>query len=188
MLWVIIRLTSLWFYYIYICHVYLQTTERRVSLGDGEWRPAKDPSPHFKSNTIGAPKSSTMGVPKSNPIAVPKSNTIGASKSNEPFKPPAIPSRRTSVDVCLPLQLPSPSSSRHMQPMPLPVLPQSGCKTVNKRPALGGEAILPPNLLNELNSVLNKTGRTNKNNDWQEETWGGNYIKYHDHFWKTTQY
>lgn len=167
MLWVIIRLKSLWFHYIYICHVYLQTTERRVSLGalgDGEWRPAKDPSPHFKSNTIGAPK------------------------SNEPFKPPAIPSRRTSVDVCLPLRLPSPSSSRHMQPMPLPVLPQSSCKTVNKRPALGGEAILPPNLLNELNSVLNKTGRTNKNNDWQEETWGGNYIKYHDHFWKTTQY
>ncbi|KAL4006833.1 Adh transcription factor 1 [Sarotherodon galilaeus] len=145
-----------------------QTTERRVSLGalgDGEWRPAKDPSPHFKSNTIGAPKSNTMGVPKSNPIAVPKSNTIGAPKSNEPFKPPAIPNRRTSVDVCLPLRLPSPSSSRHMQPMPLPVLPQSGCKTVNKRPALGGEAILPPSLLNELNSVLNKTGRTNKNND-----------------------
>ncbi|XP_031605215.1 arf-GAP with Rho-GAP domain, ANK repeat and PH domain-containing protein 2 [Oreochromis aureus] len=145
-----------------------QTTERRVSLGalgDGERRPAKDPSPHFKSNTIGAPKSNTMGLPKSNPIAVPKSNTIGAPKSNDPFKPPAIPNRRTSVDVCLPLRLPSPSSSRHMQPMPLPVLPQSGCKTVNKRPALGGEAILPPSLLNELNSVLNKTGRTNKNND-----------------------
>ncbi|XP_030609581.1 LOW QUALITY PROTEIN: arf-GAP with Rho-GAP domain, ANK repeat and PH domain-containing protein 2 [Archocentrus centrarchus] len=116
-----------------------QPTDRYVSLRDGDWRTPKDPGLHLKSNTIGTSKSTDLLKPRMD--------------------------RRTSVDVCLPVRFPSLSPSRHAQPMPLPGLPQSGCKTVSKKPALGGEAILPPNLLNELNSVLNKTGRTANHND-----------------------
>ncbi|XP_038586650.1 arf-GAP with Rho-GAP domain, ANK repeat and PH domain-containing protein 2 isoform X2 [Micropterus salmoides] len=86
-------------------------------------------------------------------------------KMNTMLKAPEVPHRRPSVDVCLPQRLPSPSPSRHSQPMALPLPPQSGFKTIGRRPVLGGEALIPPNLLNELNSVLSKTGRTAKSND-----------------------
>lgn len=51
--------------------------------------------------------------------------------------------------------------------MPLPLSPQSGYKTMGKRPGMGGDNFMPQNLLSELNSVLNKTGR--KGNDWLQE-------------------
>ncbi|XP_047462569.1 arf-GAP with Rho-GAP domain, ANK repeat and PH domain-containing protein 2 [Mugil cephalus] len=118
--------------------------DRRLPLGNGDQKAAKVAGPHLNTNTI---------APKPNP--------------NDLHKIPEVPRRRTSVDVCPPLRLPcpSPSSSRHLQPMPLPLPPQSGCKTVVKRPALGGEGLMPPNLLDELSSVLNKTGRGRKDSD-----------------------
>ncbi|GAA6216344.1 arf-GAP with Rho-GAP domain, ANK repeat and PH domain-containing protein 2 [Lates japonicus] len=103
-------------------------------------------------------------------VGVPKTNTIASfPKKNNLLRAPEVPFRRPSLDVSQPPRLPCPSPSRHSQPMPLPVPPKSGCKTTNKKPALGREGMMPPNLLNELNSVLSKTGRSAKNNDWQEE-------------------
>ncbi|KAM6908958.1 arf-GAP with Rho-GAP domain, ANK repeat and PH domain-containing protein 2 [Xenentodon cancila] len=84
-------------------------------------------------------------------------------KSSELSKTLEVQHRRTSVDACLPSRLPSPSPSRHLQPMPLPLPPQGSCKALGKKPALGGEAVMPPNLMKELNSVLSKSGR--KSND-----------------------
>ncbi|KAM9335311.1 arf-GAP with Rho-GAP domain, ANK repeat and PH domain-containing protein 2 [Symphorus nematophorus] len=119
-----------------------QPTDRRISLDDGNPRPTKDAALHHKTNTI-----------------------ANCPKHIDMLKAPKVPHRRSSVDVCQPKRLPSPSPSRHLQPMPLPIPPQSGCKTINRRPALGGEGIMPPNLLNELNSVLSKTGRSAKSKD-----------------------
>ncbi|XP_050931666.1 LOW QUALITY PROTEIN: arf-GAP with Rho-GAP domain, ANK repeat and PH domain-containing protein 2 [Lates calcarifer] len=103
-------------------------------------------------------------------VGVPKTNTIGSfPKNNNLLRAPEVPFRRPSLDVSQPPRLPCPSPSRHSQPMPLPVPPKSGCKTTNKKPALGSEGMMPPNLLNELNLVLSKTGRSAKKNDWQEE-------------------
>ncbi|XP_041820950.1 arf-GAP with Rho-GAP domain, ANK repeat and PH domain-containing protein 2 [Chelmon rostratus] len=115
-----------------------QLTDRRVSLDDGNPRPTKDAAVHHKTN---------------------------APKHTDVLRAPEVPYRRPSVDVCQPQRLPSPSPSRHLQPMALPIPPQSGCKTISRRPALGGEAIMPSNLMNELNSVLSKTGRIAKSND-----------------------
>nr|XP_020484890.1 arf-GAP with Rho-GAP domain, ANK repeat and PH domain-containing protein 2 [Labrus bergylta]XP_020484892.1 arf-GAP with Rho-GAP domain, ANK repeat and PH domain-containing protein 2 [Labrus bergylta]XP_029132333.1 arf-GAP with Rho-GAP domain, ANK repeat and PH domain-containing protein 2 [Labrus bergylta] len=86
-------------------------------------------------------------------------------KTNNTLKTPEVPRRRPSVDVCQPQHFPSRSLSRQSQPMSLPLPPQSGCKTLGRRPVLGGEAIIPSNLLNELNLVLSKTGRSAKSND-----------------------
>lgn len=125
-----------------------QLPDRRLPLGDGDQKASKVAGPHLKTNTV-------PHVPK----------------PNDAHKIPEVPRRRTSVDVCLPQRLPSPSPSpslsRHYQPMPLPLPSQSGCKTAGKRPVLGGEGLMPPNLLNELNSVLSKTGRSAKNSDWR---------------------
>nr|XP_046237529.1 arf-GAP with Rho-GAP domain, ANK repeat and PH domain-containing protein 2 isoform X2 [Scatophagus argus] len=116
-------------------------TDSRNSLEDGNPRSPKDTATHHETNTAdNCPKHINM------------------------LKAPAVPHRTPSVDVCQPQRLTSTSSSRHSQPLPLPVPPQSGCKTVSRRP-LGGNAIMPPNLLNELNSVLSKTGRSAKSSD-----------------------
>ncbi|XP_041842533.1 arf-GAP with Rho-GAP domain, ANK repeat and PH domain-containing protein 2 isoform X2 [Melanotaenia boesemani] len=116
-----------------------QLTNRNVSYRDGDQRTVKTSSLPLKTkNLANSPKLSVL------------------------TKAPELPQRRTSVDVCMPHRLPSPSLSRHLQPMPLPV-PQSSCKTLSKSPVVGGESIMPANLMNELNSVLSKTGR--KNND-----------------------
>lgn len=48
------------------------------------------------------------------------------------------------------------------------MIPQGGTKNINRRPALGMEGALPSNLLNELNSVLSKSSRGARSNDWQE--------------------
>ncbi|XP_073331305.1 arf-GAP with Rho-GAP domain, ANK repeat and PH domain-containing protein 2 [Pagrus major] len=119
-----------------------QLTDRRISLDDGRSRPTKDAALHHKTTT-----------------------TANCLKHIDMLKTPQVPHRRSSVDVCQHQRLPSPLPSRHLQPMPLPVPPQSGCKTISRRPALGGEGIMPHNLLNELNSVLSKTGRSAKSND-----------------------
>ncbi|XP_076016093.1 arf-GAP with Rho-GAP domain, ANK repeat and PH domain-containing protein 2 isoform X2 [Genypterus blacodes] len=70
--------------------------------------------------------------------------------------------RRASVGVCQPLRRPSPSPSRPSQPMLLPLPPQGASKSPGRKPGLGGEGTMPLNLLNELNSVLSKTGRAAK--------------------------
>ena len=135
--------------FIFIWHVRPQLTDRRISLDDSKSRAAKDAALHHKTNT-----------------------TANCLKHIDMLKAPQVPHRRSSVDVCQHQHLASPSPSRHLKPMPLPVPPQSGCKTISRRPALGVEGIMPPNLLNELNSVLSKTGRSAKSNDWRGG-WGG---------------
>ncbi|XP_023276619.1 arf-GAP with Rho-GAP domain, ANK repeat and PH domain-containing protein 2 isoform X2 [Seriola lalandi dorsalis] len=99
--------------------------------------------------------------------------TTDAGLHNNLLKAPEVQHRRSSVDIGQPPRLPYPSPSlslpRHLKPMPLPLPPKSGCKTTSKRPTLGGEGVIPSNLLNELSLVLSKTGRSAKNNDWQEK-------------------
>lgn len=126
-----------------------QLTDRRTSHGDVNPRTVKDTGLHQKTN-----------------------NAANCPRHNDMVKAPEVPLRKPSMDTGQPQLLPSPSPSipsRHLQPMPLPVPPQSGVKPTGRRPIVGGESLMPSNLLNELNSVLNKTGRTTKNNDWQEE-------------------
>ncbi|XP_028284564.1 arf-GAP with Rho-GAP domain, ANK repeat and PH domain-containing protein 2 isoform X2 [Parambassis ranga] len=120
----------------------MKLSERTVSVGNVDTKTNNDVGLHLKSNTLS--------------YCMKPSNLIRA---------PDIPQRRTSVDVCLPQRVPTPTLSRPLQPMPPPVSAQSGCKAVGKRPALGGQSMMPSNLLDELNSVLNKTGRTGKKND-----------------------
>lgn len=129
-----------------------QLTDRRTSLGDGNPRTVKDASLHQKTNTV-----------------------ANCPRHNDMLEAPEVP-RRTSVDTGQPPRLPSRSPSRHLQPMALPVPPQSGCKTSGRRPVLGGECLMPSSLLNELNSVLSKTGRSTKNNDWQEQKKAGRKV------------
>ncbi|XP_062300381.1 LOW QUALITY PROTEIN: arf-GAP with Rho-GAP domain, ANK repeat and PH domain-containing protein 2 [Scomber scombrus] len=119
-----------------------QLTDRRTSHGDVNPRTVKDAGLHQKTN-----------------------NAANCPRPNDMLKAPEVPLRRRSVDAGQLQLLPSPSPSRHLQPMPLPVPPQSGVKSAGRRPMVGGESLMPSNLLNELNSVLNKTGRTTKNND-----------------------
>ncbi|XP_039997410.1 arf-GAP with Rho-GAP domain, ANK repeat and PH domain-containing protein 2 [Xiphias gladius] len=122
-----------------------QLTKRRISLGGVNQGTAKDGG-LFQTNT-----------------------TANSPKHNNLLKAPEVPHRRPSLDVGQPPQLPSPSLSRHSQPMALPDPPRRGSKTTSKGPALSREGMMPPNLLNELNLVLSKNGRSAKNDDWQEE-------------------
>lgn len=117
-------------------------TERRISLEDGNPRPTKDAALHQKTSAA-----------------------ANCPKLVDALRVPEVPLRRASVDVCQPIRLPTQPPSRHLKPMPLPLPPQGGCKTIGRRPLLGGEAIMPPSLLNELNSVLSKTGRSAKSKD-----------------------
>ncbi|KAM7377258.1 hypothetical protein PAMA_013853 [Pampus argenteus] len=119
-----------------------ELTDRRSSLNDGNPMTVKDASQHQKTNTA-----------------------ANCPRPNDMFKAPEVPRRKTSVDIERPQRPPATPSSRHLQPLPLPMNPQSGCKTIGRRPVMGGEGLMPSNLLTELNSVLNKTGRSAKNND-----------------------
>lgn len=125
-----------------------QLADRRTSLANDELRNAKVSALHLKTKSMGNPsKCSDL------PIA-----SLG---------------EKTDIsEISFPGRLPPPSKSRHLQPMPLPPSPQSGCKTPGKRPGVGGDNFIPPNLLSELNSVLSKTGR--KADDWPQEKrrWG----------------
>lgn len=56
-------------------------------------------------------------------------------------------------------RLSSPSPATHMQPLPLPLPPHYGTKTMGRRPVCGGGGAIPPSVLQELSMVLNKTGR-----------------------------
>ncbi|MED6293835.1 hypothetical protein CHARACLAT_014766 [Characodon lateralis] len=111
-------------------------TDRRVSLGDVDWRTTDVPGRHLKTNTV--PKCLKPG---------------NLSEATE------VPHRRTSMDICMSPRLLPPSVPRHMKPTSLSVLPQTGNKTPGKKalPISGG--VMPPNLFNELNLVLSKTGR-----------------------------
>ncbi|XP_047242334.1 arf-GAP with Rho-GAP domain, ANK repeat and PH domain-containing protein 2 isoform X3 [Girardinichthys multiradiatus] len=108
-------------------------TDRRVSLGDVDWRTTEVPGRHLKTNTV------------------PKCRNL--SEATE------VPHRRTSMDNCMSPRLLPPSVPRHMKPTSLSVLPQTGNKMPGKKalPISGG--VMPPNLLNELNLVFSKTGR-----------------------------
>ncbi|KAK5848343.1 hypothetical protein PBY51_005967 [Eleginops maclovinus] len=87
-------------------------------------------------------------------------------KPNDTFRAPEVPYQRTLVDAGQAHHYASPSSSRHSQPLALPLPPQSGAKTLGRRPVVGTGSVMPPNFLDELNSVLtSKTGRTAKSND-----------------------
>ncbi|XP_042367788.1 arf-GAP with Rho-GAP domain, ANK repeat and PH domain-containing protein 2 isoform X2 [Plectropomus leopardus] len=119
-----------------------QLTDKRISLADDTLRPTKDATLHHKTNT-----------------------TANCPKHVDTLKAPEVPHRRASADSGKPRHLPSLSPSRLWQPAASPVPPQSGCKTLGRRPVLGGESMMPPNLLDELNSVLSKTSRSTKSND-----------------------
>uniref|UniRef100_A0A8D3C480 Arf-GAP with Rho-GAP domain, ANK repeat and PH domain-containing protein 2 n=1 Tax=Scophthalmus maximus TaxID=52904 RepID=A0A8D3C480_SCOMX len=92
-----------------------------------------------------------------------KSTAANCPKLNNLLKAPGVPHVRPPVDVGRPPRLPSPS--RHAQPMASPVAARGGLKSASKRPVLGGEVMMPANLLNELSSVLSKTGRSDKSNE-----------------------
>lgn len=141
-----------------------QLTDRRTSHGDVNPRTVKDVGLHQKT-----------------------SNTPNCPRPNETFKAPELPPRRPSADAGQLQLLPSPALSRHVKPMPLPVPPQSGLKPTGRRPILGGESLMPSNLLNELSSVLNKTGRIAKNNDWQAENKGEKKTYIELSVWKLTK-
>ncbi|XP_037832343.1 arf-GAP with Rho-GAP domain, ANK repeat and PH domain-containing protein 2 isoform X2 [Kryptolebias marmoratus] len=152
-----------------------QQMDRRVSLGNGESKTTKVCDLPLKSQTLpNSPKPSDRHKTKSVPNSpkpggdlktkpLPSSPKPGGDLKTKPVlnnpQTLEVPQRRTSVDVSLPPQLPSPSLPRHLRPMPQFVSPQSSSKPLNKRPFLGGEGGMPPNLMNELNSVLSKTGR-----------------------------
>lgn len=127
---------------MFICRVCSQLTDRRISLDDGRPRPTKDAAFQHKVNT-----------------------TAKCLKHTDMLKAPESRLRRPPVGVCQPQHLSSQTLPRNMQPQPLPIPPQHRSKTLSRRPAPGREGGMPPNLLNELNSVLNKTGRTAKSDD-----------------------
>lgn len=84
-------------------------------------------------------------------------NVAECSRRIDPPKLPEVPPRPSSAD---PRQPPfsSPSLSRRSIPPPHP--PAGVSNAPHKRPALGSGGFLPPNLMNELNSVLTKSGRS----------------------------
>uniref|UniRef100_A0A3P8UQD4 ArfGAP with RhoGAP domain, ankyrin repeat and PH domain 2 n=1 Tax=Cynoglossus semilaevis TaxID=244447 RepID=A0A3P8UQD4_CYNSE len=70
------------------------------------------------------------------------------------------PQNRLCVDLGPPLRRPSPSPSRNPQLMGLACSSKNVRKTVPKKIVPGAEGVMPPNLMNELNLVLSKTGRS----------------------------
>ncbi|XP_034412517.1 LOW QUALITY PROTEIN: arf-GAP with Rho-GAP domain, ANK repeat and PH domain-containing protein 2 [Cyclopterus lumpus] len=119
-----------------------QLTDKRISLVDVH--------PRFTQDTTLPHKAPT---------------TANCANQKYFLKAPEVQHRRTSADVGQPGRPPSRSPSRHSQPMPLPLPPQSDSKTLGRKPVPGVEGMLPPNLLSELNSVLSKTSRSAKIND-----------------------
>ncbi|XP_053272100.1 arf-GAP with Rho-GAP domain, ANK repeat and PH domain-containing protein 2 [Pleuronectes platessa] len=117
--------------------------DRRPSLAGGNQGSTEEAGPH---------KSTTANCPKPNILLKPLD---------------ALPPR-PCVNAGQPPRHHSPSPARQQPPLPLPLPPKGVCKTV-KRPSLGGEGMLPSNLLSELNSVLNKTGRGAKSGERPEE-------------------
>ncbi|CAF95237.1 unnamed protein product, partial [Tetraodon nigroviridis] len=77
-----------------------------------------------------------------------------------------VPLRPPSADPCQP-RLSSQSPSRRRNPPPLP--PAGVSKALHRRPALSSGGFLPPNLMNELNSVLTKSGRSTAARSPEEE-------------------
>ncbi|XP_056156183.1 arf-GAP with Rho-GAP domain, ANK repeat and PH domain-containing protein 2 [Lampris incognitus] len=115
-----------------------QPAKKGVSLGDANPRMSQDANLYLTTGTL------------PNPL-----------KSKDKAAP-----RRASVGVCRP-NLPASSSSSTALPAAksLAVPPRSAAKSPNRRPVPGGEAMMPPSLLNELNSVLNRTGRSTKDDN-----------------------
>ncbi|KAM4611838.1 LOW QUALITY PROTEIN: arf-GAP with Rho-GAP domain, ANK repeat and PH domain-containing protein 2 [Polymixia lowei] len=113
-----------------------QPTDRKFSLGDANPRTVKDAILHHKTGTL--------------------TNRL---KPNDCLGLPEAAHRRATMGVCQPQHCPSTSASAH------PVSPRRVAKSPSRRPVPGGEGMMPPNLLSELNSVLKKTGRSAKDDD-----------------------
>ncbi|KAM8882151.1 arf-GAP with Rho-GAP domain, ANK repeat and PH domain-containing protein 2 isoform 1-T2 [Synchiropus picturatus] len=91
---------------------------------------------------------------------VTEKKTVIGQRLNEMLKVPEVAQGRTSADACHPRRVPSPSPSMQLQPAALPAAQQSRSRAAGKRSSVNVEGKMPSNLLNELNSVLNKTGRS----------------------------
>ncbi|XP_067379431.1 arf-GAP with Rho-GAP domain, ANK repeat and PH domain-containing protein 2 isoform X3 [Channa argus] len=115
-------------------------TNRRTSLGDVNPKPYRDAPLHHSASSTGS-----------------------YLNHNELLKPPEVQQRKNSTEIPRQIpQLPSPSPSRSQQALPMPLPPHGGCNNNSRKPVLGGESMMPPGLLNELSSVLSKTGRSAK--------------------------
>ncbi|CAG5929182.1 unnamed protein product [Menidia menidia] len=113
-----------------------QPTDRGVPLEDGSRSPAWVKGHNLKTKTLAA-----------------------CPKPGDQLKAPELQHRRASADVRRPPRSTSPLVSRGGLGPATPAPPPGGCTAATKKPAIGGEGLMPHNLLSELNSVLNKTGR-----------------------------
>ncbi|KAG7497488.1 hypothetical protein JOB18_038618 [Solea senegalensis] len=146
-----------------------ETTDSKSSKGraatDGRKFPTHNHNtskqvPDKRISLVGANQGSTDNA------GLHKTATTNYPKPNYLLKTPDVRNTRRSVDIGQLPRLPSPSPSRHSQLMALPILPKAASKTTIRKPVLGVEGgMMPSNLMNELNLVLNKTGRSAKNSE-----------------------
>lgn len=87
----------------------------------------------------------------------PRLNVAERLRRIDPPKVPEVPLRPASADPRQP-GVSSPAPSRRSNPLALP--PAGVPKVLHRRPALGSGGFLPPSLMDELNSVLTKSGRS----------------------------
>lgn len=135
----------------------VSAVQKASTLASGTVPLSNDSSKKLTDKTIGAGEG-----PFSKPAKVgsmqQKNNTIAnCLRHADMFKAPDLPRRKTSMDTGQPQMPPSLS--------PVTSLPPSGYKNTGKKASLGGDAMMPANLLNELNCVLSKSGRTAKNSE-----------------------
>ncbi|XP_072314770.1 arf-GAP with Rho-GAP domain, ANK repeat and PH domain-containing protein 2 [Eucyclogobius newberryi] len=130
------------------------STIKASTLGPGTTLLSNHPGKQLTDKTICVGESSFAKSGKVGSIQH-KTNTIAnCLRHVDMFKAPDVQHQRTSVDAGQTLTLPPPSSSS-----PVTLLAKSGYKNTSKKPSLVGDSKMPANLLNELNSVLSKSGR-----------------------------
>ncbi|XP_064878040.1 arf-GAP with Rho-GAP domain, ANK repeat and PH domain-containing protein 2 isoform X2 [Oncorhynchus nerka] len=133
-----------------------QSSQNRTQ--NTEHKTSKNPSYRKLSLNIGTPPSEdekTRNREDCGSLQHKTAIVANCLKQKDRLLSPGTGQRNVSAGVIQPQRCPSPH--------PEPQAPQSGVKNPNRRPVLMGEGVLmPPNLLNELNSVLNKTGRSAK--------------------------
>lgn len=132
-------------------------TQKAYTLGPGTTMLGNNVNKQLTDKTIGVGEGHFSKPGKVGSIQQ-KTNTIASClRRAEMFKAPDIPRRKTSVDAG------QPQLARSVTPVN--PLPQSGYKNTGKMASLGGDAMMPANLLNELNSVLSKSGRSAKSSE-----------------------